>query len=300
MRLLLTTAHSGYSDSDLFAVNRKRKLFYEGLLILFLCGLLTAPVLNAATTWSFTPPDSRTDGTPLSASEIASYEVEVDGTLYSNLAGNMTVLSLEGLDTREHCLILRTVDTDGRVSTNSERVCKPGDTIIIVPPPPSAEIPADVWTVVDYSSFELENWHMPPECLFDRGDPCGQSPIWHSRYLPVEAQPPHWVTIDLGAVYTITGFRYHPRPNGGNGTPLEFNYSVSQDLQTWTVVATGTAPPGDFPVDSPVDTLFGPVTGQYVRFTVLSEQDGGNQAAVDELYVMGESVRRPKAPVMVE
>lgn len=289
----------------------KHKLI-AGAFLLFLILLLTCQGVFSATVWTFDRPTTRTDGSPLTQQDISHYEVEIDGTPYPDLAGTATSLSIAGLDTSDHCLILRTVDTGGRVSSNSNPGCKAGDVVVLPPPPPepppAGEVLADGWTVLEASSWEIENWHMPPECLFDRGEPCGQSPIWHSRYSPLEALPPHSVTIDLGATYLVTGFRYLPRQGGGNGTPKDFEYALSIDGQAWTTVARGNAPGGDFPIDTPVqgsaDSIFvtadGSATARYVRLTILSEQDGGNQAAVDELYVFGSASVRPNPLIMVE
>lgn len=259
--------------------------------------------LYAAVGWTFDPPVTREDDTPLTNEEISHYEVYINGVRQpDDLGGTESSISLVGLENGEYCIVLRTVDTGGRVSRDSETSCKEEtDGVVIIPPPPlDPDIPADEWTVLAYTSYEKDNWLMPPECAFDRGTPCtSQGDIWHSRYTPTEAQFPHAIAIDMGSIYQLTAFQQQPRSGGGNAVVKDYSFQVSMDGVGWTQVAGGTFPPGD-----QLHTIEFPTTkARYIQFVALSEQDGGNQASVDELYVLGTPVivgARPLPPTVIE
>ena len=266
----------------------------------------------AAITVTFDRPNTRTDGSPLTQSEIDHYQVDVDGvTQPFTVPGTATSFDLAGLSTDLHCIVMRTVDTGGRMSSNSVEACKEGDIVVVDPPPlpPLAEdLSVDGWTATA-SSFEVDNWLMRPEYAFNRGDP-NEHKLWHSQYTPVEAQLPHTLTVDLGKSAVVESLAMQPRAGGGNATIKDYEFHISPDGQTWERLAAGTAPPGDFPVEVVLDPLTsslfasadGSATGRYIRLTVLSEQDGGQQGSLDELYVRGRYVNPnpPNPLVMVE
>ena len=63
--------------------------------------------------------------------------------------------------------------------------------------------------------------------------------FWHSRYTSVALSHPHSVSINLGQSYRIGGFRYLPRPGGGNGTLAGWRFLASNDGQNWTLLSSG-------------------------------------------------------------
>jgi len=111
---------------------------------LFAVALITAlslsPVLADDLTWTWNAPTERTDGTPLQSGEIAGYNVTLNGALQTNPDGSakllssganaMTLVAVSG----PQCATFATVDTDGRISTWPEQVCK---TVMAPPGPPS-------------------------------------------------------------------------------------------------------------------------------------------------------------------
>lgn len=278
------------------------------LLVGWLLCLCTAA--QAAVTISWEAPTTRTDGTLLPASEIRGYALDMDGVTRPGLITGLSV-TLTDLTPGVHCFVLRTVDTEDRVSDNSEEKCREEGTVVVDPPdpPPGNDIPTTHWSIIDFSSFEADNWLMRPEYAYNRGDPA-QHKLWHSRYTPDEAQPPHHITIDLGDRYHVTGFRQVPRAGGGNAVAKAYQIHLSVDGVTWARAAGGLFPPGDAPVEIPLSPLSdsllatsdGSMLGRYVKFTCLSEQDGGMQCSVDELHVYGNkaSSPAPMPPIMVQ
>ena len=54
--------------------------------------------------------------------------------------------------------------------------------------------------------------------------------IWHTKWYGGSPSPPHEIQIDLGGNYTIGGFRYLPRQDGGvNGGIAKYEFYVSAD-----------------------------------------------------------------------
>ena len=65
--------------------------------------------------------------------------------------------------------------------------------------------------------------------------------IWHTQYNGGSPAHPHEIQIDLGATYSVAGFRYLPRILGLNGTIAEFEFYVSSDGVNWgSPVTSGT------------------------------------------------------------
>ncbi len=109
---------------------------------------------------------------------------------------------------------------------------------------------------------------------------------WHTSFQPAPDKHPHELVIDLGREYTIRGFRYLARQDGGwNGAIQRCEFSVSSE-------------PNDF--DAPVakatftkdresqEAACDPVSGRYVQLRILSEVNGGPWASIAELGVIGE------------
>ena len=69
------------------------------------------------------------------------------------------------------------------------------------------------------------------------GDP---STIWHTQWSPTSVPLPHSFTVNLGGARAVGGFKYLPRPGGGNGTIANWRFFTSADGITWTQVAQGT------------------------------------------------------------
>jgi YVTN family beta-propeller protein len=69
------------------------------------------------------------------------------------------------------------------------------------------------------------------------GDP---ETLWHTRYLPALANPPHRFIVNLGEPRAFAGFRYLPRPNPGvNGIIAGWRFYASNDGAHWTLIKEG-------------------------------------------------------------
>lgn len=114
------------------------------------------------------------------------------------------------------------------------------------------------------------------------GDPTTH---WHSQFQPQRLEHPHELILDLGASYTIKGFRYLARQDRGwNGTFKDCEFSVSLN-------ATSFPPPSVKATfkktKKPQEVACTPITGRYIKITVLSEINGGPWASASEIGVVG-------------
>ena len=121
------------------------------------------------------------------------------------------------------------------------------------------------------------------------GDP---STIWHTDWSSTNPPYPHTLVIDLGAKYSINGFEYIPRSDGGNGTVKDYEFYVLDEEAMWDDPGTWGDPVASGTWEAPWDAvkrvfLDNPVVGRYLIFHPLSERGGNNWASCAELNVMG-------------
>jgi len=110
--------------------------------------------------------------------------------------------------------------------------------------------------------------------------------LWHSRFTGTVAEPPHELVIDLGKERTIAGFRYLGRQDSGyNGAFAETTFHVADSTGAFDgdPVASATFTKDKAPQ---VVDLEKPVTGRYLKITVLSEVNGKSFASAAEIGVV--------------
>jgi arylsulfatase A-like enzyme len=116
------------------------------------------------------------------------------------------------------------------------------------------------------------------------GDP---QTIWHTRFQGEVARPPHELVIDLGASFTVRGFRYLARQDSGwNGTIADCEFSVGDDPDAFPPPVVR-ATLGK--VRAAQDVTCPPTRGRFVRLRVLSEVNDGPWASAAEIGVLGRS-----------
>lgn len=162
----------------------------------------------------------------------------------------------------------------------------PDTRTVTVESPTAALIPQETWSVKYASSEELAGEDGSAENAID-GNP---GTFWHTMWRPYSLSPPHELQIDLGGMYTVSGFRVLPRQDGSkSGRVSQYELYVSTDGADWgNAVATGTF--ADSAAEKQV--TFAPRLGQYVRFRSVSGDVNGNPwASAAELRVLGVPVR---------
>jgi hypothetical protein len=125
------------------------------------------------------------------------------------------------------------------------------------------------------------------------GDP---TTIWHTPWGGDGPIHPHEIVVDLGAVYSVSGFAYLPRTDRStNGTIREYECYVSvEEKQLGRPAAKGTFPHGNQGEDGAREHVVrfpAPQQGRYVRLRALSEVAGRHWTSIAELRVLVEGVQ---------
>jgi hypothetical protein len=108
--------------------------------------------------------------------------------------------------------------------------------------------------------------------------------FWHTQWYSANPPPPHEIQVNLGATYTLRGFRYLPRPpSSTHGRIGQYQFYVSTDGANWgSPVATGTFAN----TASEKQVLFPSKSGRYVRLRALTEVHGNPWTSMAELNVL--------------
>ena len=197
------------------------------------------------------------------------------------------------------------------LSTSSASV-----TAMFIPIPPSNDPPPNAppnVPIIDQSGWTLV--YVDSEELGGSGDAATQAfdglstTIWHTEWQRRRPAHDHDLMVDLGAVYSIAGFRELPRQDGGaNGRIGKFEFYVKTDSGTapttppvvgeWTKVAMGTFP--NTAVEQEV--FFATRNSRYVWLRAVDEAQGvGNPwTSLAELNVLGtrSSASAPNVPLI--
>lgn len=139
--------------------------------------------------------------------------------------------------------------------------------------PVSNRVPKSAWKVRQLSSQETTKENGAASNVFDGN----LSTKWHTKYNGSVAPAPHYIEIDMGAEYTVSGLLATPRQdNSINGLVREFVLYVSVNGTDWTPVAGASW----MPYFSEI--YFQPVQARYFRFTALS----GTYASLAEIDLL--------------
>ncbi|MCP3981384.1 MAG: PKD domain-containing protein [bacterium] len=153
--------------------------------------------------------------------------------------------------------------------------------VTVLDPGADPTIPQAGWSLVSVDSQEQSGENGAATNAFD-GDP---STNWVTGWSSGSAPIPHQITIDLGQVYQVEGFRYLPRADPFvNGRIAGYEFYVSQDAgDLGASLAAGVFGAGD----AENEIALGPVAGRYVRLRATSEINGNPWTVVAELNVLG-------------
>ncbi len=146
-------------------------------------------------------------------------------------------------------------------------------------------IPQKGWKLLWTTSQELSAENGAAVNAFD-GNP---KTIWHTEWSRVNKAGPHEIRIDLGNTYSISGFKYLPRPTtrfswSHNGRIAKYAlYVGTSPTNLGAPVATGTF--GNDGQEKMV--IFNARSGRYVRLVALSEVNGNPWASAAEINFLG-------------
>lgn len=100
---------------------------------------------------------------------------------------------------------------------------------------------------------------------------------WHTRYSGGGSAAPHFIEVDMGAEYDVTGFLCTPRmDNSSNGLIRSYLLLVSSDGSDWKAVSGGTWLP------YAGEVYFAPVTARYFRMVATE----GTYACIVEMDML--------------
>ncbi|GAB3533724.1 hypothetical protein GCM10027403_08220 [Arthrobacter tecti] len=116
------------------------------------------------------------------------------------------------------------------------------------------------------------------------GDP---ATIWHTQWSAAQPAFPHWITLDLGAEYNVTGLQYLARQSGANGRIKDYEIQVSADGTTWSDPVAA----GAFTADTFSQTVeLESTRGRYVKLSALNSIPGNAFAGAAEINIGGTPV----------
>ncbi|MBI4687472.1 MAG: discoidin domain-containing protein [Nitrospirae bacterium] len=152
---------------------------------------------------------------------------------------------------------------------------------VVKPTTTSGLIPKTSWRLIYVDSQETVGENGAAVNAFDNNP----ATIWHTKWYNGSASLPHEIRIDLGGIYSVDGFRYLPRQDGGvNGRIGKYKFYVSKDGVNWgTPVSTGVFAN----TVSEKEIRFKKTTGRYIRLKALTEVNGKPWTSVAELSVLG-------------
>lgn len=111
---------------------------------------------------------------------------------------------------------------------------------------------------------------------------------WHTKW-PSDNAPAgrskHWITLNLGGTYLVSGLKYLPRANADNGTITKYQIEVSTDGVNFYPYAQGSwALTADEKI---VSFEYGPVLAAHVRLRSL--ESTGNVSSAAAIRIIGSS-----------
>ena len=193
----------------------------------------------------------------------ASYDVLVDGTLFTNILD--TTYTQDDLDfSTDHTYQVRTVDADGYYSEWSEEITVTTDD------DPFRNVPTP--TSIDWEGGIYSN--RTADLAFDHEFQSGDGGF-HSSDGAIGLD----LTVDLGMAYSLDMIEYYPRDDAGNGTVTQMEISTSIDGIHWSEAQTYT-----WERNSETKTIdMTGTTARYVRFTPL--ESVGNYFSASEILI---------------
>jgi len=116
------------------------------------------------------------------------------------------------------------------------------------------------WKVIDVDSVDTDKYgHL----VFD-GDP---ETRWHTDWHRKKPKHPHFIAIDLGKTYKLTGFTQLPRYDNLNGVIKDYEFYASMTRSKWKKVVSGQMKPDTLNIVRFKE----PVWARYIKLVALSE-----------------------------
>ncbi|WP_054012437.1 discoidin domain-containing protein [Arthrobacter sp. ERGS1:01] len=154
-------------------------------------------------------------------------------------------------------------------------------------PPPGSAIPENLYSIAGFDN-ESPAYPAPPS-LDGTAKGAIDSDV-STEWTSLNTPAPHWLSVDLGASYTVTGIQYSVKKQG-NGPIKDYKVFATNDPAVagsptgdWgAAVATGTfTQPASNAAQQPV-TFSAPVKARYIKLEGDSTINGANFVAISEI-----------------
>ena len=196
--------------------------------------------------------------------ENVSYDLMIDGTVYSNIASN----SLDELPSYTHKDLTQDTEHTYKVrSTNTKGSSEWSKEL-------NVKTKLDAYRNVPKGMTATADSYQPgsePDKAIDGKD----NTQWHTEWGTGNVLP-HTFTIDMKLAYQLDKFEYTPRPDAGNGTITKYDLDVSLDGKTYINIIED----GVWKRDSDIKTInFGKnVFARYIKLTIKEAVGGFGSA----------------------
>lgn len=147
---------------------------------------------------------------------------------------------------------------------------------IFAAPNISPTTPNAVWSLLSVSSEESVGSALK---AFDNI----ASTYWHTKWSGTSDPYPHYISINLGAKYVLSGVGYLPRQDYTNGRIKDFDIFASLDGINWQYVRSGVGK------DDKIERTYGfnPIVAQYIKIYAKNACNGSNYAGAAEIRAYG-------------
>ncbi len=137
------------------------------------------------------------------------------------------------------------------------------------------------WSIHNVSSEELTGANNAATNAIDGTT----NTFWHTKWFNGQFQAaPYNISINLGATYNLTGFKYLPRSDNPNGRLAEYRIYVSTNGSTWgSPINTGNFAGSA----NEQEVSFSSVTGRYLRLEADADHAGAQYISIAELNIKG-------------
>lgn len=144
-----------------------------------------------------------------------------------------------------------------------------------------AQLPTDGMLVTAGSQYGGANEGPASHVLNDN-----RNQYWHTNY-PADDAPggrsKHWITLNLGGTYLVSGLKYLPRAGAGNGTITKYQIEVSTDGEHFYPCARGGWALTEN--EKIVSFEYGPVLATHVKLRSL--ESTGNVSSAAAIRIVG-------------
>jgi hypothetical protein len=150
----------------------------------------------------------------------------------------------------------------------------------------SIKILKNGWTISSFSSQETTGEGVNNGRAIHAID-SDSTTFWSSQWQSSQANYPHDIIINLGALYPVNGFSILSRHNNSNGKVKDFDLYLSQDGVNWgNSESTGTLKYSDsLGISKRGEIFFGAVDAQYVKIVMNSNYNNTPIINVSEIDI---------------